>query len=139
MYYVRVVSASNNVLLKTREFSCFCCHYIKDVPCDYTSKGYVDPWRLVTFEPCDATYVLCDVEYDENDWGVREDNNELATCLKVVDTFVVVVASYNYEGVDFFILQRVKKLQIVNEDSRPDDFDNFVEKGDENVIKQYYK
>ncbi len=88
-------------------------------------------------EPCNATYALCDVEYDENDWGVGEDNNELATSLKVGDNFVVVDALDNY-GVDFFILQCVKKLHIVDEDSRPDDSGNFVEKGDEIVIGQYY-
>jgi hypothetical protein len=50
-----------------------------------------------------------------------------------------VAALDNYEGVDFFILQYVKKLRIVDKDSRPNDFSNFVEKGDEIVIGQYYK
>jgi hypothetical protein len=42
MHSVKVVNASNNVLLDVREFSCFCYHYIDDVPCDYISKGYVE-------------------------------------------------------------------------------------------------
>ncbi len=51
----------------------------------------------------------------------------------------MVVAPGNYEGVDFFILQRVKKLHIIEEDSRPNDFGNSIEKGDEIIIGQYYK
>jgi hypothetical protein len=93
---MQVVSAPNNALFKIRELSCFCCHYIEDVLGDCTSKGYVDPWRLVKLEPCHATYVLCDVEF-------------------------------------------VEKLHIVDEDLKLDDFGNFVEKGDEIVIGQYYK
>jgi len=42
-------------------------------------KGYVEPWRLVTLEPCDATYVLCDAEFNDEDWGVGENNNDLVT------------------------------------------------------------
>ncbi len=90
-------------------------------------------------EPCHATYALCDVEYDENDWGVGEDNNELVAGLRVGDNFAIVNEPNNYEGFDFFILQCVKKLHIIDEDSRPDDFGNFVQKGDEIVIGQYYK
>ncbi len=89
-------------------------------------------------EPSHATDALCDVEYDENDWGVGEDNNELVAGLRVGDNFAIVTAPNNY-GVDFFILQCVKKLHIIDEDSRPDDFGNSVEKGDEIVIGQYYK
>jgi hypothetical protein len=37
---------------------------------DYTSKGYVEPWRLITLKPYHESNVLCDVEYDDNDWGV---------------------------------------------------------------------
>ncbi len=92
MHFMQVVSAPNNALFKIRELSCFCCHYIEDVLGDCTSKGYVDPWRLVKLEPCHATYVLCDVEYDENNWGVREDNNKLVASLKVGDNFIVVIA-----------------------------------------------
>jgi hypothetical protein len=40
----------------------------------------------------------------------------------------------NYERVYFFILQCVKELHIVKEDSRLDDFGNYVEKGNEIVI-----
>jgi hypothetical protein len=125
---MQVVSASNNVHLETRELSCFCCHYIENVLGDYTSKGYVDPWRLVTLEPYHATYVLCDVEYDENDWGVGEDNNELVASLKIGDDFAIMATLDNYKGVYFFILQCVKELHIVYEDSRLDDFGNFVER-----------
>jgi hypothetical protein len=128
MHSMQVVTASNNVFLETRELFCFCCHYIEDVLGDCTSKGYVDPWRLVTLEPCHATNVFCDVEYDENDWGVGEDNNELVAGLRIRDNFAIMAALDNYEGVDFFILQCVKKLHIVDEDSRMDDFGNFVER-----------
>jgi len=93
---VRVISASNNVLLEVKKFSYFCHHCI-DVIGDCTSKGYVEPWKLVTLKPCVALDVLCDVEYDENDWGVGEDNNGLAIGLRVGDNFVVVTTPSNYE------------------------------------------
>jgi hypothetical protein len=56
--------------LEVREFSCFCHHSIDVVLNDYTSKGYVEPWRLITLKPYHESNVLCDVEYDDNDWGV---------------------------------------------------------------------
>jgi hypothetical protein len=121
IHSIRVVNASNNVLLGAREFSYFCCHYIDDVPGDCISKGYVEPWKLVTLEPCEATNVLCDVEYDENVWGVGEENNDLVVGLSVGDNFAIVIALDNYEGVDFFILQCVKELHIVEKDSKLND------------------
>jgi hypothetical protein len=51
MHLVKVVNASNNVLLDAKEFFYFCCHYINDVLGDCISKGYVEPWKLVTLEP----------------------------------------------------------------------------------------
>jgi hypothetical protein len=66
MHSIQAINASNNVLLEVKEFSCFCCHYINDVLGDCISKGYVEPWRQVTLEPCQATNFIFDVEYDEN-------------------------------------------------------------------------
>ncbi len=63
-----------------------------------------------------------------------EDNNEPVASLKVGDNFVVVVAPGNNEGVDFFILQCIKQMHIMQEDVGLDDWGNFVEKGDEIVI-----
>jgi len=51
-HLVKVVNASNNVFLDAREFFCFCYHYIDNVPGDCISKGYVEPWKLITLEPC---------------------------------------------------------------------------------------
>lgn len=65
---------------------------------------------------------------------VGKKNNDLATCLKFGDHFAIVAEPNNYEKVYFFILQSVKKLHIVKEDSRPNDFGNYVEKGNEIVI-----
>ncbi len=104
MHSIQAINASNNVLLEVKEFSCFCCHYINDVLGDCISKGYVEPWRQVTLEPCQATNFIFDVEYDENYQGVRETNNDLAIGLKVGDNFAIMIALDNYEGVDFFIL-----------------------------------
>jgi hypothetical protein len=61
------------------------------------------------------------VEYDENDWGVGEKNNDLVAGLRVGNNFAIVTTPNNYEGVDFFILQCVKKLHIVEEDLRLND------------------
>jgi hypothetical protein len=107
------------------------------VPSNCTSKGYVEPWKLVTLKPCVALYFYCDVEYDENDWG--EYNNDLVVGLRIRNNFFVVTTPGHYEGVDFFILQCVKELHIVEEDSRLNDFGNSIEKGDEIIISQYYK
>ncbi len=63
----------------------------------------------------------------------------MATSLRVGDNFAIVATLDNYEAVDFFILQCVKELHIVDEDLRPNDFGNFVEKCDDIVIGQYYK
>jgi len=106
---------------------------------DCTSKGSVEPWRLVTLEPCHATYALCDAKFDDENWGVGEDNDDLVAGLVVGDYFAFMAAWNNYEGVDFFILQCVKELHIVEDDSRPYDFANYMEKGDEIVIGHYYK
>jgi hypothetical protein len=46
-------------------------------------------------ELCHSRDVFCDVEYDETDWGVGVDSNELVVGLKVGDNFVVVVALGN--------------------------------------------
>jgi hypothetical protein len=72
MHSMWVASASNNVFLEVREFSYFCRHYINVVLGDCTSKGYVEPWKLVTLKHCVALNFFWDVEYDENDWGVGE-------------------------------------------------------------------
>ncbi len=61
------------------------------------------------------------MEYDENDWGVGEKNNDLVAGLRVGNNFAIVTTPNNYEGVDFFILQCVKKLHIVEEDLRLND------------------
>ncbi len=50
-----------------------------------------------------ALDVVCDVEYDKNDWGVQKYNNDLLVGLRVGDNFVVVIALGIYR-VDFFIL-----------------------------------
>jgi hypothetical protein len=63
----------------------------------------------------------------------------LVAGLVVGDNFVFLDAPNNYEGADFFILQCVKELHIVEDDSRPYHFGNYMEKGDEIVIGQYYK
>jgi hypothetical protein len=139
MHSVQAVNALNNVFLEVREFSCFFHHCIDIMLGDCISKGYVEPWRLVTLELCHSRDVFCDVGYDEIDWGVGVDSNELVVGLKVGDNFVVVVAPSNNEGVDFFILQCIKQMHIVQEDASLDDWGNFVEKGGEIVINHYYK
>jgi hypothetical protein len=136
---MRISNALNNVLLEVKECFCFCCHCIDVASKDCVSKGYVEPWRLVTLEPCHLGYAFCDVECDETDWGIGVDNNEQATCLRVGDNFVIVVALGNNEGVDFFILQCIKEMHIVQENVGLDDWGNFVEKGDEIIIGHYYK
>ncbi len=40
------------------------------MPSDCTSKGYVEPWKLVTLKPYHESNVMCDVNCDENDWGM---------------------------------------------------------------------
>lgn len=59
---------------------------------DCTSKGSVEPWRLVTLEPCHATYALCDAKFDDENWGVGEDNDDLVAGLVVGDYFAFMAA-----------------------------------------------
>ncbi len=40
------------------------------MPSDCTSMWYVEPWKLVTLKFYHESNALCDVDYDENDWGV---------------------------------------------------------------------
>jgi hypothetical protein len=65
MHLVRAVNALNNVLLEVRKLSYFCHHCINVVAKDCISKGYIEPWRLVTLEPCQLGDDFCNVEYDE--------------------------------------------------------------------------
>ncbi len=67
MHSVQAINALNNVLLEVKKFSYFCHHYIDIASGDCISKGYIEPWRLVTLEPCHSEDVFCDVEYDETD------------------------------------------------------------------------
>ncbi len=55
LHYVRSISHANNVLLETREFSCFCDKCVDDIAegnCD--SKLHVSPWTLLTLQPCNS-------------------------------------------------------------------------------------
>jgi hypothetical protein len=104
MHSMQIINALNNVLLEVKNFSCFCCDCVDVASKDCVSKGYVEPWRLVTLEPCHLGDVFCDVECDETNWGVGVDNNRQVLGLKTGDNFVIVAALGNNEGVDFFIL-----------------------------------
>jgi hypothetical protein len=57
------------------------------------------PWKLVILEPCDATYVLCDIGLDDSDWGMGSGSNNLTFDLEVGDTFVVRAKARNVKGV----------------------------------------
>jgi hypothetical protein len=61
---------------------------------------------------------------DPNSLQVGEEKNDLVARLRVGVNFAIVITPNNY--VDFFILQCVKKLRIVEEDSRLNDWGNFV-------------
>jgi hypothetical protein len=67
MHLVQTINVLNNALLEVREFSYFCCHCIDVASRNYISGGYVEPWRLVTLEPCHSRGALYNVEYDEID------------------------------------------------------------------------
>ncbi len=95
MHSMQVVNALRMSFWRWKVFSCFFRHCIDITLGNYISKGYVEPWRLVTLELCHSRDVFCDVEYDETDWGVGVDSNELVVGLKVGDNFVVVVALGN--------------------------------------------
>ncbi len=103
------------------------------------SIDYVKPWKLVTLEPCDTSDVLCDMELDELAWGMGSERNGLAAYLEVGDNFSIRAEERNEEGVDFYILKCLKPLHIVEFYARPDDWQQYVEVGDEIVIGQYNK
>jgi hypothetical protein len=65
LYYVRLISHANNVLLETKEFSCFCDKCVDDIAegdCD--SKLHVSPWILLTLQPCNSSNAHYDIEAD---------------------------------------------------------------------------
>jgi hypothetical protein len=53
---------------------------------------------------CDATYVLCDIELDDSDWGMGSGSNNLAFDLAVGDNFAMRAKGRNAKGADFYIL-----------------------------------
>jgi len=74
------------------------------------------PWKLVTLEPCDATYVLCDIELDDSNWGTGSGSNNLASDLEVGDNFAMRAKAGNAKGADFYILKCLKTLHTIEVD-----------------------
>ena len=138
MHSIRSISHFNNVMLECRDFSCFCSNCIGGLGTTCSNSAYVQPWKLITLEPCDAEDVLCDPEYNDTTWGIGGDSNDLAAQLQVGDNFAILAEPNNDEGTQFYILTCVKPMHIVEEDLGPDDFGVNVEKGDEIVQGIYY-
>jgi len=139
MHSIRSMSHRNNVLLQVRDFSYFCCHCINGTPSAYVSIDYVKPWKLVSLKPCDTSNVLCDMELDDLAWGMGSGRNGFAANLEVGDNFTIRAKARNEEGADFYILKCLKPLHIVEFDVGLDDWQQYVEVGDEIMIGWYYK
>ncbi len=83
-----------------RELFCFCKYCVNGVdgPCDnYT---HVQPWDLVTLEPCSPIDAWCDLEIDDK-WEVSHDGESLITCLEIGECFVVIITDDAQNNVGF--------------------------------------
>jgi len=99
------------------------------MPSVYLFIGYVQPWKLITLELCDVTNVICDIEFDDSNWGMEGGSNNLAYDLEVGDNFAVRVEAGNAEKADFYILKCLKTLHPIEVnvalDDLPLDYDQF--------------
>lgn len=133
------ISHVNNVLLETREFSCFCDKCVDDiVEGDCDSKLHVSPWTLLTLRPCLSFDAHCDIETNGASWGNDGENNDLAMDLEVGDNFTIKAKASNVEGVEFYVVQCVEQMHIMQEDKGLYVYGFNVEKGDEVVIGLFY-
>ncbi len=83
-----------------RELFCFCKYCVNggDGPCDnYT---HVQPWDLVTLEPCSPIDAWCDLETNDK-WEVSHDGESLITYLEIGECFVVVITDDAQNSVGF--------------------------------------
>jgi hypothetical protein len=79
LHSMQSISHASNVLVESREFSCFCDKCIDDLPKrDCSSKSHVAPWTLVTLQPCSSPNAHCDIDIHGAGWGNDGKNNVLA-------------------------------------------------------------
>jgi hypothetical protein len=104
---------SNYVLLEVKDFSYFCCNCIDNLfdVCEF--KSHNKPWKLATLEPCQAYNIHCDVDLGTTTWSREDDANFLVFDLIIGDNFLMLVDLNNFEGLNFFLLQCVKHMEIV--------------------------
>jgi hypothetical protein len=126
--------------LETTKFSCFCDKCVDDiVEGECHSKLHVSPWTLFTLRPCISFDAHCDIETNGASWGNDGENNDPTMDLKVGDNFAVKAKASNVEGVEFYVVQCVEQMHIVQEDKGLDVYGFNVDKGDEVVIGLYYR
>jgi hypothetical protein len=106
LHFVRFISHANNVLLVTKEFSCFCDKCVDDiVEGDCDSKLHVSLWTLLTLQPCNSSYVDYDIETYAVGWGNDGNNNDLVMDLEMQDNFAIKVEASNVEEIEFYVVQ----------------------------------
>ncbi len=72
-----------------RELSCFCKYYIDGGDGPYDNYTHVQPWDIVTLEPCSPIDARCDPKIDDR-WEISHDGKSLTSYLEVGAYFVVV-------------------------------------------------
>jgi len=99
------VGHANNVLLETKNFSCFydkCVDDIVERDCD--SKLHVSPWTLLTLQPYNSSNAYCDIETNGPVRGNDGKSNDLVMDLEVGDNFAIKAKVGNVEGVEFYVV-----------------------------------
>lgn len=90
-------------------------------------------------QPIRASDVVQEVDETDPNLSMELDNNFYAAELRVGDNFDVSVGLGNAEGVDFYILQCMKCMYLVEEETLTDVWKGVVERDDEVVKGFYYK
>ncbi len=84
---------------------CFCKFYVDGGDGPYENYTHVQPWDLVTLEPCSSIDTRCDLDIDDMP-EVYHDGESLATCLEVGDQFAIVATNDIEDSASFQVLQR---------------------------------
>ncbi len=131
------VSHLIKTLLHVQELSCFCKFCVDGGDGPYDNYTHVQPWDLVTLEPCSAIDVRCDLIIDDM-WQVSHDGESLTTCLEVGDYFVV-VATNDVEECWFWVLMCTEKLHMVIEEKHVNTYGQMFFYDNQVVISKYFK
>jgi hypothetical protein len=139
MHSVRSISHDKPLSIQCRNYSCFCTSCMSTGPGSCPNSSHVEPWRLVTVEPCSVKDVASDSEEVNPDWEIDSGMNTLAAELEIGDCFAILAEPGNSEKANWFILQCTKPMHLVQEEVKEDAWGNQFDQGDEVVEGLYFQ